>query len=327
MAMTTFRIVSVAAIAAGLAVSLAAQQPQPAAPAQGRAAGTAAPAAGAQGGGRRGGGGGGAQAPNPNAVHIYIWAGPKTHPEGLHDYPQLLADWSKNQGEGLMMRGAIVDGSLHPPTAADLATTDVVIMYKGDAEVTMTPQQHADLEAYIKRGGGFVSIHDSLCVSDTAWWANTVTGGAKKHGEQNFSAGMLHTTIVDKASPIMEGMKDFDMQEEAFMQMTWAKTPIHPLATVAMPGGAHKDEVVPQIWTYEHTLEGGQPARAFVYMQGHVYKDLSDPTVYPMLQRGIAWAAKKPLDALTTVKAAQGGRGVGGSDIVVPPPAGGAGRQ
>jgi type 1 glutamine amidotransferase len=326
MAMRTFRIVSIAAIATGLAVTLGAQQPPPAGAAQGRGAGATAPAAGAQGGGRRGGGGRAAQAPNPNAVHVYIWAGPKTHPEGLHDYPQLLADWSKNQGEGLMMRGAIVDGSLHPPTAADLANTDVVIMYKGDAEVTMTPQQHADLEAYIKRGGGFVSIHDSLCVADTEWWANTVTGGAKKHGEQNFSAGMLHTTIVDKANPIMAGMNDFDMQEEAFMLMTWAKTPIHPLATVAMPGGAHKDEVVPQIWTYEHTLPGGQPARAFVYMQGHVYKDLSDPTIYPMLQRGIAWAAKKPLDALATVRGTGGGRGIGGSDIVVPP-GGGAGRQ
>ena len=319
MAMSTFRIVSTAAVAVGLAVSLGAQQP--AAPAQGGAAG--APAAGAQAGGRRGGGRG-AQAPNPNAIHLFIWAGPKTHPEGLHDYPQLLADWSKDYGDGLMMRGAIVDGALHPPTAADLVNTDVIVMYKGDAEVTMTPQQHADLEAYIKRGGGFVSIHDSLCVSDTDWWANTVTGGAKKHGEQNFSAGMLHTTVVDKANPIMDGMKDFDMQEEAFMQMTWAKTPIHPLATVAMPGGPHKDEVVPQIWTYEHTLPGGQPARAFVYMQGHVYKDLSDPSIYPMLQRGIAWAAKKPLDALMTVQAPRGGQGPGGSDIVVPP--GGIGR-
>ena len=321
MTMRTLRIMSIAAIATGFAVSLAAQQPQPAAPAQGRAGG-AAPSAG-QGGGRRGGG---AQAPNPNAIRVYIWSGPKTHGVGQHDYPQLLADWSKNEGDGLLMRGAIVDGSLHPPTAAELANIDVIVMYKGDAEVTMTPQQHADLEAYIKRGGGFVSFHDSLCVADTEWWANTVTGGAKKHGEQNFSQGMMKTTIVDKASPIMAGMSDWEYNEEAFMLMTWAKTPIHALATVAMPGGAHKDEVVPQIWTYEHTLPGGQPARAFVYMQGHNYKNLSDPAYYPMLQRGIAWAAKKPLDSLATVRGTGGGRGVGGSDIVVPPPAGGAGR-
>src|SRR5262245_23608940 len=223
------RIALAAAVALVVGVGLGAQQ----APAQG----------GGAAGGRRGGGAGGgaAQAANPNPVRVFIWSGPKTHPEGLHDYPQLLADWSKNYGDGLAMRGALVDGALHPPTAADLANTDVIVMYKGDAEVTMTPQQHADLEAYIKRGGGFVSIHDSMCVADTEWWANTVTGGSKKHGETNFSAGMLQNTIVDTTSPIMAGMKDWAYDEEAFMLITWANKDIksiHPLVTVAMPGGA-----------------------------------------------------------------------------------------
>ena len=129
----------------------------------------------------------------------------------------------------------------------------------------------------------------------------------------------------------MAGMKDHDLQDEAFMKMTWAKSGVHNLATVTLPGGPQKDEVHAQTWTYEHTLPGGQPARAFVWMQGHDYKNFSDPAIYAMLQRGIAWAAKKPLDALTTVRAAQGGRGIGGSDIVVPPgapaaPAGGRGQ-
>jgi type 1 glutamine amidotransferase len=319
MTMRVFRIVSITAGAVALAASLGAQQPQPAAPAQGAAA------PGAQAGGRRGGGA--AQAPNPNAVRVFIWAGTKTHPVGLHDYPQLLADWSKNQGEGLMMRGAVVSGALRPPSAADLENVDVIVMYKGDAEITMTPQQKTDLEAFIKRGGGFVAFHDSICVADTEWWANTVAGGAKRHGEQNFSAGLLKTKIVDAAHPIMAGMKDYDTQDEAFMKMTWAKSGIHALATVPMPGGPSKDEVVPQIWTYEHTLPGGQPARAFVWMQGHDHKNFSDPAIYGMLQRGIAWAAKKPIDALATVRAAQGGRGPGGSDIVVPAGGGRGGRQ
>src|SRR6187397_2733571 len=208
MTMRISRIMATVGVAVGLAVSMATQQPAPAAPA---GAAQAPGAAGAQAGGRRGGGGGGgAQAANPNAVRVYIWSGPKTHPEGLHDYPQLLADWSKNQGEGLMMRGAIVNGSLHPPSAAELENVDVIVMYKGDAEVTMTPQQHQDLEAFIKRGGGFVAFHDSICVADTEWFANTVSGGAKKHGESNFSAGLLKTKIVDTASPIMAGMKDYE---------------------------------------------------------------------------------------------------------------------
>lgn len=293
-------VVSIAA--AALCATLAAQAPT-------LPAGQTNPAAGQ--GGRAGRG-----AQNPNGMHIYIRAGLKSHGEGQHDYPQLLADWSKILTE----RGAVVDGSLHSPSPRELAGIDVVVMYKGDAGY-MTDEEKADLEAFVKRGGGIVTFHDSLCGPDPEYFANTLTGGAKKHGETNFSQGMLHYTIVDKTNPIMEGMSDFDMQEEAFMLMTWAKVPIHPLATVAMPGGAHQGEVVPQIWTYEHTLPGGQPSRAFVWMQGHIYKNFADPRIQPMILRGIAWAAKKPIDSLmTVVQPPRGGRGPGGSDIVVPNP-------
>src|SRR5438067_13758157 len=78
----------------------------------------------------------GTQTAVPNAAEqsalparIYIRAGLKTHGPGQHDYPQLLADWSKVLTE----RGALVDGSLHFPTAAELASTDGMVRYKGDA--------------------------------------------------------------------------------------------------------------------------------------------------------------------------------------------------
>ena len=251
-------------------------------------------------------------APNPNAVHVYIRAGLKSHGSGAHDYPQYLADWSKVLTE----HGAIVDGSLHFPTPAEMANVDVMIWYKGDAGY-MTDQEKATLNAFVKRGGGIVSFHDSLCGPDPAYMASIV-GGGKKHGEVNFSAGDLNYTITDTANPIMQGMSDFTLADEAFMKMTWAPSGLHALATVPMPKGDHKGEVVPQIWTYEHTVPGGQPARAFVWMQGHTYTNFADPRVQPMLLRGIAWAASKPVDALKDVVTGTGGRGVGGSDIVVP---------
>jgi type 1 glutamine amidotransferase len=184
----------------------------------------------------------------------------------------------------------------------------------------MSEKDKADLEAFVKRGGGIVSFHDSLCAADPEYWANTYTGGAKKHGETNFSQGDLNYTITDKNDPIMAGMSDFTMNEESFMLMTWAKTPIHPLATVKIPGGAHAGEVVPQIWTYEHTAPGGTaPSRAFIWMQGHYYKNFVDPKIEPMILRGIAWAGKKPIDTLMNVVAQPNrGRGIGGSDIQVP---------
>jgi type 1 glutamine amidotransferase len=259
------------------------------------------------------------QGQNPNGMHIFIWSGLKSHGAGQHDYPQFLADWSKV----LTDRGAVVDGALHMPSAGDLEHADAVVIYKGDA-IYLSDSQKSDLEAYVRRGGGLVSIHDSLCGPDPAYYA-TIFGGSKRHGEVNYTLDApIHYTIVDKANPIMKDMTDLTLEDdEAFYSMTWAKDPpVHVLANVEIPGtpsaGAHKGEVVPQIWTYEHTLAGGQPARAFVYMQGHTYSNFANPQIQNMLLRGIAWAAKKPVDELVDYKppAGRGGRGA--------PPAGAA---
>jgi type 1 glutamine amidotransferase len=278
-----------AIVMAALGVSAAAQQPPQPAPAPATTA-TAA------------------QAPAP--LRIYIRTGLKTHGPGQHDYPQFLADWSKVLTE----RGAIVDGSLHFPTAAEIANTDVIVMYKGDAG-GMTADEKATLEAYLKRGGGLVSLHDTLCGPDPDYYSSIV-GGAKKHGQVNYTLEAdVPYTIADKTSPIMQGMSDFTIKDEAFFLMTWAKAPaVHVLATATMASTpsakGHEGEVVPQIWTYERALDGGQPYRAFVWMQGHNYVNFADPRIQPMLLRGIAWAGKRPLDALMTVKPPRGRGGV-----------------
>lgn len=243
------------------------------------------------------------QAPRPwsqnqNGMHIYIWAGLKSHFAGQHDYPQFLADWSKILTE----HGAVVDGALHAPSPADLENTDVVVIYKGDAGY-LTEEEKAALERYVKRGGGLVSLHDSLCGPDPANFA-TLVGGAKKHGEVNYTLGAPITyTVVDSADPIMKGMSNLTIFDEAFFEMTWARDPaIHVLATTVIPGtpsaAKHAGEVVPQIWTYEHALAGGPPARAFVWMQGHEYANFANYQIRQMLLRGIAWAAHKPVDSL-----------------------------
>ncbi len=235
---------------------------------------------------------------NPDGMHIYIWAGLKSHFPGQHDYPQFLADWSKLLTE----HGAVVDGALHAPRSADLEQTDVVILYKGDAAY-LSEDEKVALEAYIKRGGGLVSIHDSLCGPNPAYFA-TLVGGAKKHGEVNYTLGApIPYTLVDATDPIMRGMSNITLFDEAFYNMTWAHDPgIHVLATAVIPGtpsaGTHKGEVVPQVWTYEHTPPGGEPARAFVWMQGHEYANFANYQIQQMLLRGIAWAGKKPVDSL-----------------------------
>jgi type 1 glutamine amidotransferase len=261
-----------------------------------------------QGQGRRGGG-----PPAPTGPHIYIRAGLKSHGPGQHDYPQFLADWSKILTE----RNAVVNGSLHFPTAQELEGVDVMVMYKGDAG-GMTPEEKTILENYLKRGGGLVSFHDTLCGPDPAYYS-TILGGAKKHGEVNYTLDAnVPYTVVDKTNPIMEGMTDMSIRDEAFFLMTWAQSPkIHVLATAKIDDtpsakqAGHAGEDVPQIWTYENTLPGGKPYRAFVWMQGHEYSNFTDIRIEPMLLKGIAWAAKQPYDALLTVRTPQRGAGAG----------------
>ncbi|MGA3237836.1 MAG: ThuA domain-containing protein [Bryobacteraceae bacterium] len=258
------------------------------------------------------------QGQNANGVRIYIWAGLKSHGVGQHDYPQFLADWSKILTE----HGAVVDGALHAPSSADLERTDAIVIYKGDAAF-LSDSEKGVLETFIKRGGGLVSFHDSLCGPDPAYFA-TLVGGAKKHGEVNFTLDApIPYTVVDKADPIMKDMSDITIFDESFFLMTWAKNPgIHVLATAVIAptrsAGDHKGEVAPQMWTYEHTLPGGQPARAFVWMQGHTYADFANYQIQRTLLRGIAWAGKRPADELVDYVppvrpagrgAAAGGRG------------------
>jgi len=233
---------------------------------------------------------------NPNGMRIYLWAGLKSHQPGQHDYPQFLADWSKLLTE----HGAVVDGALHAPRAADLEHTEVVVIYKGDAGY-LTDEERSALEAFVRRGGGLVSLHDSLCGPDPAY-LSSLLGGAKKHGEVNYTLGApIPYTIADPADPIMQSMSNITIYDEAFYNMTWA-TGIHILATAVIPGtpsaGTHKGEVVPQIWSYEHTLPGGRPARAFVWMQGHEFANFANYQIQQMLLRGIAWAAREPVGTL-----------------------------
>ena len=239
---------------------------------------------------------------NVNGIQIYLRAGLKTHGPGQHDYPQFFADWSKLLTE----HGAVVTGSLHAPLAQELEGISVLVIYKGDAGY-LSDADRAALEAFVKRGGGIVSLHDALCGPDPRYFASLV-GGAKKHGEVNFTLDAnVPYTVVDSASPLMKGISGLTLHDEAFFKMSWASSPaLHVLATTVIDAtpsaGEHKGEVVPQIWTYEHTLPGGEPARAFVWMQGHNYANFAQPEIRDMLLRAIAWAGKHPVDELVDYK-------------------------
>jgi type 1 glutamine amidotransferase len=243
-------------------------------------------------------------------LRIFIRSSEKTHgaaDNGSHDYPAFLASWTKLLGE----RGAVVSGGERFPAADELAKTDVLINYSSDG-ANHTPEEGDRLEHYLKGGGGIVVIHDGMCGRDPQWYASLI-GAAKQHGERNSRHAVMKYHIEDPASPIVKGISDFDFDDELFFLLRadglapgadgkptmWTyglkvSPDIHVLATTPDPEG----NIVPQLWTYEHTLPGGKPYRAFVTLEGHSAASFNFPQFQTILLRGIAWAGRHPVDEL-----------------------------
>ena len=249
------------------------------------------------------------QAPQAPPLRVFIHAGLKTHAEGQHDYPQFLADWSKL----LTNRGAIVDGGLHFPSARELAATDVIIIYKGDAGY-LSIEDRTTLDNFLRRGGGLVSMHDALCGPEPEQFAGFV-GGAKKHGEVNYTleADVPYTDRRQGASDHAghDGLHDqgrsvlqHDVVEDAGDSRAW-RLPSWPRRRA--PGRTRAKSCRRSGPTRRACCPGAPAFRAFVWMQGHNYVNFSEAQVQPMLLRGIAWAGKRPADALATERPQRGG--------------------
>ena len=124
-----------------------------------------------------------ATAQDSKPLRIFIRAGTKTHGPGQHDHPQFLKDWT----ELLNQRGAQAKGKIGFPTAAELDETDVLVIYSEEGG-TIKPDDRTNLDKFLKRGGGIVAIHDSVCGTDAQWF-KTIIGGAWEHGKAKWLEG------------------------------------------------------------------------------------------------------------------------------------------
>lgn len=217
-------------------------------------------------------------------LRIFIRAGEKTHGPGEHDHPAFLKDWT----ELLRSRGAVVDGALAFPTADQLGKTDVLVFYAAEGG-TIAPEDRAHLEAFTRRGGGIVAIHDSVCGTDPQWW-KTVIGGAWEHGKSKYLNGTLGIYVEDYAHPVTRGLSNFMMDDEIYWDLH-----LMPEAKVIGTSFRNPFEIMPQMWVYEK-----DNYRAFVNIQGHRYSSFSLPHYRALLLRGIAWAGKRDVDTLVT---------------------------
>lgn len=220
------------------------------------------------------------EAQQSSSLRVFLRGGPKTHGPDEHDHPRFVEDWTQL----LSGRGATVDGSLEFPTSAQLAQTDVLVMYAAEGG-SIHGEQRANLEAYLARGGGLVVLHDAVC-GDDAHWFKTVVGGAWEHGHSKWHTGPIGLYFPDEEHPITRDLPHFLLEDEIYHELH-----LDPAAHVIAQSFHTVFDVTPQAWTFEK-----DDYRAFVSLQGHYTKTFEHPAWRALVLRGIAWAGKRDAD-------------------------------
>ncbi len=214
-------------------------------------------------------------------LRVFIRAGEKTHGPGEHDWPRFLNEWKPF----LESRGAQVEGAKRFPTDAELLRTDVVIVaaaHGGD----LSPDERVRWKAFLDRGGGVVVLHDGLVSADPVYWSSIV-GGAFEEGRSRYYEGRVGV-YLDTKQPFAKGAANFFVDDELYWDLH-----LSPSIKILGRGFRTVQEITPQIWTYESGAH-----RAFVSIPGHKSHTLTLPHYRTLLLRGLAWAGRRPVDAL-----------------------------
>jgi putative heme-binding domain-containing protein len=225
-----------------------------------------------------------AGSPNPplktRRIRIVLVAGPKDHGPGEHDYPA----WQKAWAELLAAPdNTEVVTAWEWPAAEEFRKADVMVFYQhGD----WNGKRAADIDAFLERGGGLVYIH---------WAIDGQKGGpefAKRIGLAGVGAvGFRHGPLDlmlrgDTKHPVLRNLEKLSLTDETYWKMVGDLPAGRVLGTAVEDGKPQ-----PQMWSLE-------PAngRVFVSIPGHFSWTFDDPLFRILLLRGIAWAAKEPVD-------------------------------
>jgi len=216
-------------------------------------------------------------------LRIFIRAGDDTYEPGVHDHRRFLTDWT----DLLAARGALVKGGLTFPTAAQLAETDVLVMFAAGAGSIHGAERTRLLE-FLERGGGIVALHDAIGGDDPNW-LKTIVGGAWEEGHSQEHRAEVGLFFGGRRHAITRGAITFDVDDELYYDLRLDRG-IRVLAT-----GFHSVfSITPQMWVVEK-----DGYRAFVSLPGHRAATFDHPAYRTLLLRGIAWAGRRDVDLLT----------------------------
>jgi putative heme-binding domain-containing protein len=231
-----------------------------------------------------------AGAPSPpdrvKPLTVVLVAGPKDHGDGEHDYPAWKRAWGRLLGMADGLTASTADGW---PSADQLKAADVLVFFQ---KGTWTPNRAKDLDAFLARGGGAVFVHYAVDGgADPGGFADRI-GLAWRGGRSKFRHGPLEVGF-DPGHPVARNFDKVRFVDESYWDLVGDPARVARLGW-GREGGADR----PLFWTREVG-----PGRVFVSVPGHHSWTFDDPLFRVLLLRGVAWAAREPVDRFNALVA------------------------
>jgi type 1 glutamine amidotransferase len=229
-----------------------------------------------------------AQKKAPGGTRIFLLTGGQRQHHGYRDQAFYLAELLENTGRYEVTMGE--DAAILETPAIRKYDLIVANADRRDPEFKHSRAQQEALLEYVRSGGGYVSIHgaDNAAADWLPEW-KMMLGGVFSHVGQpdgRVRKGDYVVKIVDKSSPITQGLADFPLRDELYYHVQILPG-VEPLATVEYDGTA---------WPVAWTRTFGQ-GRVFHLVLGHrdfgPGKDdpLRNPNLGRLLIQGIDWVA------------------------------------
>jgi hypothetical protein len=212
-------------------------------------------------------------------LKIVLVAGPKDHGPGEHDYPA----WQKAWSELLAAADETdVTTAWEWPSEEQFRSADVLVFYQLG---TWTPQRAADIDPFLARGGGLVSIHFAVRGGPDADGFAERIGLAWRDGHSRFRHGPLELRFRS-GHPITRNLEKLHFHDESYWRLTGRPARVDLLAD-----GIEEAEPQPLVWA----IQQGR-GRVVVSIPGHYSWTFDDPLFRLLLLRSIAWSAREPVD-------------------------------
>lgn len=228
---------------------------------------------------------------------LWVYGYDADHIAGAHDYVKVKDLMKELLGE---VPDLTFEEVFHFPTEAQFARADLAVMYLHLPQ--LKKRQYATFQAFIERGGGVVSLHETAIIRPTSKGKllSECLGFAWNEGVSKWGA-IFDEINIDNDHPIFRGFPNKITIRDEFYWELYQEEGVDILGTVRTGPDEDSEGPVPEdklselespmFWTYE-IGEG----KVFGTTTGHHTFTYYDPEFRIILFRAMAWVVNEDPD-------------------------------